>query len=84
MRTIDEIKADIEAYKEDYSDSTKPIRVARLEQMVVDLVELCEQQVNRDDVIRYEIAAVNGFFKHIDNKRMEFLKALSTPFEEIE
>ena len=44
MKTLEQLKAEIEAYKEDYEGSTKPRRVARLEQICKELVELAEHK----------------------------------------
>lgn len=48
MKTLEQIKKEIEVYQEAYSDSIKTPRVARLEQMIKELVEIMESNVNAD------------------------------------
>lgn len=42
--TLDEIKARINQYKLDYSESTHTAQVVRLEEIIKSLLELCSEQ----------------------------------------
>jgi len=78
--TLQEIKARINQYKIDYSESTQTAQVVRLEEMIKSLMELCEGQ---DDTGR-EIGAVLNFAKKIDELKLKFVEELNKPFEEME
>ncbi len=77
---LEQIKVRINQYKLDYSDSTQTAQVVRLEQLIVDLLRICESQ---DDTGR-EIGAVLNFAKKIDELKLKFVEEINKPFEEME
>jgi len=77
---LEQIKVRINQYKIDYADSTQTAQVVRLEQLIVDLLRICESQ---DDTGK-EIGAVLNFAKKIDELKLKFVEEINKPFEEME